>query len=190
LYFNRCFNFPSLSIDFPALPTDAQYGYYFTIWLKVEKNNYFCTEPAAAKNYYLFAYPHSLYIDSGATVMNYQSLMDNTATTTLPGFNYYEWNHVIIYVNSIPDNELKKSISLYTNFDIINPAKIFKMNSQLDLKLQGFNFCNGTCTVSGVSYTGINWGSAFYKKMRIWSIFTNLSIIRDYETKLYLNIII
>ena len=146
--------------------------------------NYFCTETPAVKNYYLLAYPHALYMDSGTTIMNYQQLFDITKTTPVTNFNYYEWNQLIIHVDSTPGADSKKTIGIYSNFNFINPVMIYKIDKSIELKLKAMAFCNGTCIMDGVTYTGIEWGSAFYKKLRIWNSNTNLNIIRDYETNL------
>ena len=80
----------------------------------------------------------------------------------------YEWNRIIFkFVNLNNSNNL----SIFVNYKFTNPeVYIPNIPVSVNMNLLSIAFCSttsGECMPQG-SFVGIDWGSAFYKNIRIW----------------------
>ena len=184
LFFSKCYNSPSFT---QTISDDNQYlfrtGYFLEFWFKLDHMLDKCQDSYTTKNkeYYFYSIPHTIYLDTTTNIFYYENTDNSALQGQIAGINDYEWNKVYIRTRI---NE--KQIDLFLNFEIANPKLSFTDIENTDLQISKITFCarknSGNCGVSG----GLDWGSAYYKNIRIWDERTaTIRMVQDFNNKLF-----
>lgn len=151
------------------------------------------------RKYYFIADPHAFYSDnisltkttSSNTSYNknngypiyYQLLSSPSIRVQLKNFSQFNWNHVLIHVNTV-----KRSLRLVTNFNYYYPEIFLEsINTVTNINLQRLVFCsnNEKCNAKSIDYLpNVYWGAAYYKDIRIsdginWNFFNTQEYINN-----------
>ena len=187
LFFSKCYNSPNFYVK---LNSESQYkfrtGYFLEFWIKLDKMLNECKDGYETKDieYYFRTDPHSIYLDTTTNIFHYQFKDYEDTNREISGINDYEWNKFYIRTKI---NE--KQIDLFLNFEIVNPKFTLDEEHDLpivaDLQLNRISFCsrvdNGEC-----GDPSINWGSAYYKNIRIWDErTTTIRMVQDFNNELF-----
>ena len=154
------------------------------------------------KKYYLIADPHAFYSDNISLISTkstsnnnfnkntnypvyYQFLTNPNVKVQLKGFSQFNWNHILIHVNTV-----KRTLRLVTNFNYYYPELLIDpVHPAIDINLQKLVFCsnNASCSASSTTSTYLNnvfWGAAFYKDLRVSDgINSNFFVSQEYINK-------
>lgn len=174
-------------------------SYILEFWIKLDRINEFCKLPDfALKKYYFIADPHVIYSDNisltKVTSANqnfnknmgypiyYQLLSNPLVKVQLQNFSQFNWNHILIHVNTV-----KRTLRVVTNFNYYYPdILIDPVNTVTDINLNKFAFCSNNvgCAASyNKEYlNNVYWGAAFYKDIRVseginWNFFNTQEYI-------------
>ena len=188
LFFSKCYNSPNF---YRIVSTDTQsklsYGYFYEFWFKLDNMLSTCKDYATqTKEYYLYSTPHSIYLDTSSNIFYYEISVATSLNARISGISTYEWNKVII--KTTLDTTLGQNVYIYVNFDLENPVATFNsISSSNNMQLQYISFCSrggsGDCTPGSSS---INWGSAYYRNIRLWDLKTSsLEMIEDFNGQLF-----
>ena len=191
LFFSKCYNSPNFCVD---INSETQYlfrtGYFLEFWIKLDKMLNECQDGYETKEieYYFRTDPHSIYLDTTTNIFYYKFKNYANTIREISGINDYEWNKFYIRTR-IND----KQIDLFLNFDIVNPK--FTLNEENDLPIvadlqlnkisfysrDGNGYGAGNCKESN-----INWGSAYYKNIRVWDErTTTIRMVQDFNNELF-----
>ena len=140
---------------------------------------------------YFRAYPHLIIQDPADGKIKYANTQYGSSTVYYPmnSITPYEWNNIIL-ANHLDTTLGKWVIQVYVNGKYKTPDVNEAISSTVyDMKLLGIAFCQQnfpTCVIDRVARYP-QWGSAWYRHLRIWdynaaSIFT----IHNFD-KLYTN---
>jgi len=177
-------------------------SYVFEFWIKLDRINEVCKMPDFfSKKYYMIADPHVFYSDSNSLLTTsttnanfnknlnypvyYQLLTNPNFKVQLKGFSQFNWNHVLIHVNTI-----KRTLRLVTNFNYYTPDLLIDpVHPSIDISLRKLVFCssNSSCSASSSTSQYLNniwWGAAFYKDLRLSDgINSNFFVSQEYINK-------
>ena len=188
LFFSKCYNSPNFYVN---IDSESKYlfrtGYFLEFWFKLDKMLNKCKDGYVNiydKEYYFRSDPHSVYLDISSNNFYYQ-FKDYVGTIReIAGLNDHEWNKFYIRTRI---NE--KQIDLFLNFEIVNPKFTLTVENGIpqtaDLQLNRISFCsrinNGDCKDNT-----INWGSAYYKNIRVWDErTTTIRMVQDFNNELF-----
>ena len=187
LFFSKCYNSPNF---YREIDSESQYlyryGYFLEFWMKLDKMLINCQDGYVKKpkEYYFKTNVHSFYMETDMNNFYYEfgEPLDDV-TRQVAGLNDYEWNKFYIRTR-INDRQ----IDFFLNFEIVNPKFTLTeddIGSTSELSLQRISFCsranNGNC-----GETGINWGSAYYKNIRVWDERTaTIRMVQDFNNEIF-----
>ena len=168
-YYSHCYNMPNLHADFSdstIIKCSYDQDYIFELWFKIDNNNFSkcstvkTSSIAIDKYYYIFTMPHRIYYDLNTKAFYYEVPGQSTSLHIYQT----EWNRILIktYVNS-------NTVEIYVNYKLeIAKGKLI-IPSSTSLSFNSIEFCTfpefGACAAFGAN---VNWGSAYYKNIRIW----------------------
>lgn len=177
---NGCLNFPNITLTFPSgMGSILGRGYTVEFWIKLDRQNEFCTVTAPNRKYYFIADPHVFYYEADSTTTTtsdnsnltyslYYELVTwksiNPATKVkLTGFTQFNWNHISIHADLVHRN-----YQVVVNYNNFNPAfKLDNIPNFVDLSFKKIMFCSNNCTPSNSLIKNINWGAAWYKSITV-----------------------
>jgi hypothetical protein len=152
-------------------------GYVLEFWFMIDNVIMNQTNFEPGKKYHYFnAKPHDVYIEDLKYYYRFSgknSREDKEEITSL--VHQYEWNKILIFADATISG--KKEIRVVVNFDKANTKKIDVSSEEITLTYIAFcsndpdiNLLYPECVLRGNS---INWASAYYNNIRIWSIKTS-----------------
>ena len=183
-YFNRCYNFLPIYKTFTATQLElTKNSYAIEFWFKLDKVNEFCSNDIAIR-YVFWAYPHSFIQYAGNDDVYYNDLYEKSINPVyspikIERIHPYEWNFIVIEYKRSPG-----SVNIYVNLKSSESDYSYSIsNSNLNIyNVKAIAFCNGnefTCKPLG-SQLNINWGAAYYNKIRIYSLGgTSVNVIME-----------
>ena len=188
LFISKCYNSPNFYVNLDS-ETEYKYreGYVLEFWMKLDKALIQCQDGYGVNNkeYYFKTNIHSIYYDTSSNIFYYECARDTSIIREISGVQDYEWNKFYIRTK-ITD----RIIDLFLNFDVAN-AKFtlkneLKIKQTMKLSLNQISFCpRNSCGTCGVD-NNINWGSAYYKNIRVWDDKTaTLKMIQDFNNDLF-----
>ena len=189
LFFSKCYNSPNFSVK---IDSESQYlfrtGYFLEFWIKLDKMLNECQDgfKTNIKEYYFRSVPHSIYMNTSTNIFYYQ-FKETKLINEISGLNEYEWNK--FYIRTKID---ERQIDLFLNFEIANPKFTFNEDNGLsqteDLQLNKISFCSRYYN-DNKNYCNnpeINWGSAYYKNIRVWDErTTTIRMVQDFNNELF-----
>ena len=193
LFFSKCYNSPNFGQD---LDEETQYkyrtGYVLEFWMKLDNalnqcKDYYVTP--ADEEYYFKTNAHSIYFDIKQNKFYYicegKNSNDPQRKNEIAGVQTYEWNK--FYIRTKLD---KLTVDLFLNFEVANPKFTlsgFPSSAYSKLILSQISFCsrdNNGADDKGCA--GINWGSAYYRNIRVWDDRTaTIKMIQDFNNELF-----
>ena len=185
LFFSKCYNSPNFYIEIDSESEYLyRYGYFLEFWMKLDKMLNNCQDgyEKKAKEYYFRTNVHSFFMETDFNNFYYE-FGDDDAVRQVAGLNDYEWNKFYIRTRFS-----ERQIDLFLNFDIVNPKFTLTeddIGATTELSLQRISFCsraeNGDC-----GDTGIYWGSAYYRNIRVWDERTStIRMIQDFNNEIF-----
>jgi len=134
-----------------------------------------CVISGAGKFYYFWSQPHALYMQSD--IMNYEKWdypAASSATGPLAGYKKFEWNRFMFKVKT---TGVTNVISVFVNNNLDTPEFTKTVVSPMILQKIAFCFYDNTGPIPGRMSCGligsnIDWGSAYYKNIRVWDVST------------------
>lgn len=177
VYFNGCLNFPNLIISYPAGSGSIfGRGYTLDFWIKIDRVNEFCTQPAGTLKYYFIGDPHAIYFDPNDTSTTaatqktnlgyniyYQLFGLPNSKVKLVNFSQFNWNHISIHVDLV-----NRNLRVYTNFNFYYPeVKLDNIPSGVDISFNRLVFCSKSSCITSGYFNNIFWGAAYYKDLKI-----------------------
>ena len=193
---NGCLNFPNITMTFPSgAGSSFGRGYTVEFWIKIDRQNEFCTVTSPNKKYYFIGDPHVIYYKSDSTTTSstdngnltyslYYELVTwkvPAATVKLVGVSQFNWNHISIHVDLLAHNS-----QVVVNYNNFNPAvKYTGIPTNVDLNFKKIMFCSTNCTPSNSDIKNINWGAAWYKSITVADgINYNQWVAKDYASQM------
>ena len=189
LFFSKCYNSPKFSV---TLDDETKYkfrtGYVLEFWMKLDLSLNQCKDDysAGGKNeeYYFKTNVHSIYQNIDTHIF-YYICHYNSQTKEIAGISNYEWNKFYIRTQLS-----QPQIDLYLNFDLVNPKLTltdFTSIATTKLQLTNIYFCSRTTQGDcGDINNKLNWGSAYYKNIRVWDDRTaTVKMIQDFNNDLF-----
>ena len=174
LYFNRCYNFYPVFAYFNTIKNKIIDGYILEISFKIDLVNEFCSKEE--ERFIFFAHPHSIFQNENDTFFyrdtnnlnskDYDQILDTISST--------EWNHIMFEFR--PKDLL---INIYINYNM-TPAYSYNIENVDKYYIKNLLFCNGDQLCSPINDNKIQWGSAYYSKMRIYDL-KHSSVYMVYE---------
>jgi len=160
-------------------------NYTLEFWIKLDRINEFCKISDNYKKYYLIADPHVIYSEPNSLLSQtpnnqnfnrnmgytvyYQMLTNLSVRVQLKNFSQFNWNHVMIQLNSD-----KKIFRVITNFNFFNPdfsSNNFDSTFSSNALLKKIVFCSNNDSCPGTTnknyLNNVTWGAALYKDLRI-----------------------
>ena len=190
LFYSRCYNPPNFTfLITTSIQNNFINGYFFEIWIKLENVLNTCSR-TYSKEYLLYANPNSIYLNTEDNNF-YYNIIGTIYTKMINGISLHEWNKILIKVTLNPS--IGQNVYIYINNNL-NPEPIINnIEESINMQLQSISFCsfgiNGQCSISGSPL--INWGSAYYKNIKVWEInsssFETIQIANSKYLKNYLN---
>ena len=192
LFFSKCYNSPNFGVE---IDEEARYkykeGYILEFWMKLDLALNKCKDGYSTKEkeYYLKTNVHKIYQNTITNTFHYElDSIYKSFQSPIAGVQNYEWNKFYIRTQTTDDI---LSIDLYLNFDT-NPkftVSGFPSSAKDSLTLSKINFCsrvsNGLTGTNG-GCSGINWGSAYYKNLRVWDDKTaTIKMVQDFNNELF-----
>ena len=178
IYFNRCYNFYPVFAYFEPIKLKFINGYIFEFSFKIDLVNDFCSKEGIKERFIIYAHPHSIFQNQNefyykdTNYINNNEYIDHKLTQV----SLYEWNHFII---EFRPKEFK--VNIYINYNM-NPAYSYTIEEE-DLNnyyLRNLVFCTGDYLCAPIEPTKLNWGAAYYSKMRIYDL-KHSSVYMVYE---------
>lgn len=160
-----------MSISPATVLTYGTYGHILEVWIKRDNN---CVIPSVGKFYMFWSLPHCLYL-TGSTLFyeKWDAPAPSSATGPLSGYKQFEWNRFMFKVSTTGATSV---ISVLVNNNLDSPE--FTQTVAIPMSLQKIAFCfydstggigKTSCSLIGQN---IDWGSAYYKNIRVWNIST------------------
>ena len=165
-------------------------GYVLEFWFMIDNVIMNQTNFVSTKKYHYFnAKPHDVYIENQKYFYRFSgknNIEHKKEITDL--VHQYEWNRILIFADATISG--KKEIRVVVNFDKVNTKKIDVSSEEITLTYIAFcsndpdiNLLYPECVLRGNS---INWASAYYNNIRIWSIKTStIETIQSYINGIY-----
>ena len=157
LYFNSFYSFPKLEVTFRGIE-----DHFFEVWFKFDVINTRLKEgvDSTTKLYYLYAMPHYIYKLGNEYHYAYGNSDDSTNSVKLTRISQYEWNKIIIHVNKTSSIS---PVLIYINYDADTESVYTLPNPISSHTLHNIKFTN-----SWPETDNINWGTAWYRNIRVW----------------------
>ena len=189
LFFSKCYNSPNFGVTISSQSKEFfKSGYILEFWIKLDKMLNECKDgyEKQDKEYYFRTDPHSIYMNTLTNIFYYE-FKNNIILKEISGLSEYEWNKFYIRTKII-----EKQIDLFLNYEIDNPKFTINNDNGLSLsavlQINNISFCSryyndnqNLCTSPN-----INWGSAYYKNIRIWDEKTStIKMIQDFNNGLF-----
>ena len=185
LFFSKCYNSPNF---YREIDSETQYkyrfGYVLEFWMKLDLALNQCKDgyETKSKEYYFVTNIHKIYQQTEDNKFFYSSIGSDNE---IAGVQNYEWNK--FYIRTKIDD---LRIDLFLNFETTNPkVTIANIPSYMsnNLVLTQISFCsrqeNGK---ANIGCNGINWGSAYYRNIRVWDDRTaTIKMIQDFNNELF-----
>lgn len=184
IFVSRCYQSPNIYRSLMS-GTKANFasGYLLEFWFKLDTILNTCTRNAK-KEYYFFAIPHSVYLDTDSNLWYYE-IVDTVYKKKLEGVQSYEWNRFVIKTTL---GATGQNVDVYVNYKFNSPDVIFtSIPASTNMQLTSISFCsdvkNGDCTPSKIK---INWGSAYYRNIRVWDLKSSTTqVIQSYNNGIF-----
>ena len=175
IYYSRCFKSPNIStiITTPGLTN----GYILDFWFKIDtfnnqtSINKKCLKdyPLINNEYYLLTNTHIIYFNSNTSTFHYDLLNTSGALMKqITSINNFNWNNIVIKTQiKVGSNQINLYINNVSEYTILNSS----IPLGYDLKFLSMSFCSGSsggvCKVNGNTLNNIQWGSAYYKNIKV-----------------------
>jgi hypothetical protein len=193
---NGCLNFPNMTMTFSSgSGSSLGRGYTVEFWIKIDRQNEFCTVTSPNKKFYFIGDPHVIYYKADSTTTSstdngnltyslYYELITwkvPSAKVKLTGVSQFNWNHISIHVDL-----LKKNSQVVVNYNNFNPAvKYTNIPSNVDLSFKKIMFCSTNCTAPNSDLKYIQWGAAWYRSITVADgINYNQWVAKDYASQM------
>lgn len=189
LFYSRCYKPPNIyrAISTPTRTKLAE-GYFLEFWFKLDTIFNKCAQESS-NHFYFYSTPHSLYLDTSSYEWYYQ-IIGTGNKGLIKSIHNYEWNRIVIKTTLGAKGQ---SVTVYVNTAFNAPEVIISsIVASTNMQLLSISFCstslNGSCTIAGKG--DINWGSAYYRNIRVWDISSSSTeIIQAYSNIMFTNII-
>jgi hypothetical protein len=186
LFFSRCFNTPNMYYNFITIPGMVQSGYILENWFKLDNVYNNCNYSTTSNRaYILYTVPHTIYVDLTTNIFYYEN-STKAYNKSMPSIQKYEWN-VILFRTEILGNV--QNLSVFVNYNFNNPEIVINnIPTSINMNLASIAFCSninsGVCQPQGTTIL-IDWGSAYYKNIRIWDLSSSTQWLVQAYNNLY-----
>ena len=189
LFFSKCYNSPNFA---NTIDVETQYkyrfGYVLEFWMKLDVALNQCKDgysTSGEKEYYFKSNVHSIYFNINENKFFYICHAKNNEEHEIAGVQTYEWNK--FYLRTKLDI---LTVDLFLNFEVANPkftVSGFTSIAKSKLSLSQISFCSRSINgITGQGCSGINWGSAYYRNIRVWDDRTaTIKMIQDFNNELF-----
>ena len=169
LFYSRCYNPPNFTFTINNnLQKSILNGYFLEFWFKLDTVLNTCSR-IYSKEYLFYANPHSIYLDTENNNF-YYNIIGTINTKILNGISLYEWNKILI--KATLGSITGQNVYIYINNSPNPEPEFLNIEESINLQLQSISFCsngnNGQCSIA--SMASINWGSAYYRDIKLWEI--------------------
>ena len=194
LFFSKCYNSPNFAVNIDSeTQYKYRYGYVLEFWMKLDVALNQCQDGYSTpltngekREYYFKSNVHTIYFNVDENKFYYIcQAKNNPEKHEIAGVQTYEWNK--FYLRTKYD---QLTVDLFLNFEVANPKftiSDFTPNAKSKLVLNQISFCSrSTNGVTGRGCSGINWGSAYYRNIRVWDDRTaTIKMIQDFNNELF-----
>ena len=185
LFYSRCYQPPNIYRTLTSGTRNKfSTGYFFEFWFKIDSVLNNC-DKVYEKEYYLYSYPHSLYVNSTENKYYYE-VISTPYKKQLGDIQQYEWNRIVL--KTVIGTSLQH-VFIYVNYDFAtDDTNVTDIPSSVNMLLKTISFCsseaNGDCSESGTA--AINWGSAYYRNFRVWDLkSSSTQVIQAYNNGMF-----
>lgn len=171
LLFSSCFSSPRLeyNLSFETQSLLLYGGYIIEAWMRIEYINEECKKNQILKGqfrnekkYYLLIGTHTIYSQEDS--FYYENTVNSPKLKSIIKINQYKWNKILIEV-SLPYLNSKNEgyIKVYSNYNFNSDYLFFS-------KLTTNQEISSDFSLSSLSFSHQNFGSVYYKYIRIYDI--------------------